>query len=268
MFDVISGSTDKTADKANYDDSVEMQKIQAVVDALPVVCTLWLGYKLTYCNQAAANFFGLKDPREYIDNFAELSPNVQPCGTKSMEKAKHNLDTVYKTGHCKFEWMHQTLDGVPILTEVTLNRVKWQDEYGVVGHVLDIRDVKESSELLTKLIDALPMFMEVWDSQHNLISCNEYAERLLKAPKRNDFVYNNARYYPKHQPCGTDSKEKEMALQKKALSDGYVKFDFVVHAADGEEIPLEYIYVLIRLRKKAFIVGYGYDLRGIRQPVM
>ena len=243
----------------------EIQKRLMILDALPAVCTYWSGKELTYCNQSAADLFGLDCPQEYINNFVGLSPKRQPCGTLSMEKALHYVDMAFKTGYCKFEWMHQNLDGIPIPTEVTLKRVSWQGRYGVVGHTSDLRDAKESYEMLTKLIDASPMFMEIWDNQHNPIGCNERARFLLKASSRDDFIHENAKFYPKVQPCGTDSKQKEADMQKQALRDGYVKFDFIMLATDGEAVPLEFIYVLVRLRKKAYIVGYGYDLRGIRQ---
>ena len=246
----------------------DIQTRLMVLDALPAACTVWQGTKLMYCNQSAADMFGLKNPQEYIDSFEELSPARQPCGTPSMEKALEHVNIAFETGFCKFEWMHQTLDGVPIPAEVTLRRVSWQEENAVVGHAIDLSEAKESFEMLTKLIDAAPVFMEIWDSRLNLVGCNEHARRLLKTSSRDDFIHDNAKFYPKYQPCGTESKEKEAALQKQALRDGYVKFDFVLHATDGEEIPLEYIYVLIRLRKKAYIVGYGYDLRNIRQPSM
>ena len=244
----------------------DIQTRLMVLDALPAVCTVWQGTKLTYCNQSAADMFGLKHPQEYIDSFAELSPMRQPCGTPSMEKALDYVNKAFETGFCKFEWMHQTLDGVPVPTEITLKCVNWQGEYAVVGHTVDLREAKESYEMLTKLIDAAPVFMDIWDSQLNLVGCNEYARRLLKTLSRDDFVHDNAVFYPKYQPCGTESKEKEMAMLKQAQRDGYVKFDFVMQAADGEAIPLEHIYVLIRLRKKAYIVGYGIELRNIHRP--
>ena len=259
---VVRNCTRKKDGKANHDvlTSTEVQKRLLVLDALPAVCTFWLNFKLVYCNQAAANLFGLKDPQDYIDCFENISPRWQPCGTPSMEKAMYYVGKAVEEGVSKFEWMHQNLDGIPIPTEVTLKRVVWQDEIGVVGHTADLRETREAVDMLTRLIDAAPLFVETWDSSLNLINCNEHARRLLKAKTRDEFVNNNAKFYPKYQPCGTDSKEKELAMLKHALQEGHSKFEFTLLTTEGEELHFEYIYVLIRLRRKAYIIGYGYNL--------
>ena len=263
---------DETDDAREIDDlaanpeaeSFEAQLKLMIIDALPAVCTFWQDGKLTYCNQSAADFFGLNCPQDYIESFTELSPMRQPCGTPSMEKALKYVEKALKTGYCKFEWMHQSLDGVPIPTEITLKRISWQGNFGIVGHTLDMREAKESLEMLNRLVEVAPLLMETWDSQLSLISCNEQARILLKAATRDELVNENAKFYPKYQPCGTDSKEKERAMLKQALRDGYSKFEFVLLATDGEEIPLEYSYVPIQIRRKAYIVGFGYDLRSLR----
>jgi two-component system sensor histidine kinase AgrC len=92
------------------------------------------------------NVFELKSKEEYIDNFYSFSPEFQPDGMRSMEKAANYISVTLETGRTTFAWMHQKADGTPIPSEVTLVKVKWRNEDHIIVFVRDLRDFYKSME--------------------------------------------------------------------------------------------------------------------------
>jgi len=266
----IKAKTPKTIKSEKSSD--EAQRVKIILNSIPAVCTFWdEGRNLVFCNQSAANLFGLDSPQDYLDRFGELSPPHQPCGTPSLEKAMQYVEAAFETGYSKFNWMHQKPDGTPIPSEITLERVDWFGSHGLVGFTIDMREVnnalkmeQEASEMVSSLLEAAPMFVEIRDDQLNLIDCNGQVVNLFGAESKAKFIEENHKYYPKYQPCGTPSKELETTWLKKVMQNGYAKFEFMHLTADGEDLPLEFTYVRLQHGTKITIVGYGYDLRQIK----
>jgi signal transduction histidine kinase/CheY-like chemotaxis protein len=84
--------------------------------------------------------YGLKDKQEYIDRFYELSPEYQPDGRRSDEKARMLVEKAFTEGRCVFNWMHQKLDGTPMPMELTLVSVKYGDDYVIAAYQRDMRE--------------------------------------------------------------------------------------------------------------------------------
>ena len=122
-----------------------------MLDATPLCCSLW-GDDLNPidCNLEAVKLFSLKHKQEYLERFFELSPQFQPCGRLSSEMAVKRLETAFRDGYHRFEWMHQTFEGTPIPAEITLVRVKRGDKDIVAGYTRDLRELKESEVALER----------------------------------------------------------------------------------------------------------------------
>ncbi|MCL2574467.1 MAG: PAS domain-containing protein [Defluviitaleaceae bacterium] len=255
------------------------QRFRAMLDASPMACCVTDNdYNVVDCNQVTIDLFELKSKQEYCDNFKRLSPQYQPDGVPSQTKMLEVLEIVFSTGKCTFEWMHCTLDGKPIPCEVTLEYVVLDEKPMTIGYIRDLREEKamlarleaafeierEASEMVSELLEASPMFIEIRNDQLALIDCNGHVEGLFGAASKEDFIRENEKYYPEYQPCGTPSKEKEAALLEQALKDGYAKFEYTHLDANGEELPLEFTYIRLRHRDKITIIGYAYDLRHIK----
>jgi signal transduction histidine kinase/CheY-like chemotaxis protein/HPt (histidine-containing phosphotransfer) domain-containing protein len=91
--------------------------------------------------------------QEFIDRFDELSPQYQPCGRLSGEKAKDLLNTAFVDGYCHFEWLHQKLNGDPVPSDVMLIRVLYKDDYIVLGYTRDLREHKEYLAQINKAME-------------------------------------------------------------------------------------------------------------------
>lgn len=119
------------------------ERIQLLLNATPLCCNLWNSdFENMLCNDEAVRLFELGSQQEYLDRFQELSPEYQPGGKLSSELAREYIAKAFKDGYCRFEWLHQKLNGEPIPAEITLERVKYKDGYVVAGYTRDLREFK------------------------------------------------------------------------------------------------------------------------------
>ncbi|MDP3944770.1 MAG: PAS domain S-box protein [Lutibacter sp.] len=93
------------------------------------------------CNESALKMFGLD--RETLFNIhpSQLSPEKQPDGASSFEKAEEMMKITLEMGSNRFRWIHQNKNGSVFPTEITLTRINKEDE-GVTVHVV-ISDITE-----------------------------------------------------------------------------------------------------------------------------
>ena len=135
-------------------------RTQAMLDATPLACTFWdQDFKMVDCNLEAIRMFGFAEKKEYLERFDEISPDLQPDGSPSAEKALEMLGAAMRTGRVVFEWQHMNVDGEPIPTEITLVKVPWRDGHRIAGYARDLRELKskmaEIERTQNELRDAL-----------------------------------------------------------------------------------------------------------------
>jgi len=142
-----------------YEAELEIEKAgeltKMMLDSSPFSCQIWdRNIDILDCNEAAVRLFKFKDKQEFIDRFKyEASPEYQPCGKTSYELVLYYVDKVFKEGRCVFDWMHRISDGELMPAEVTLSRVKYKDDYVVVGYVLDLREVKAAEQKMRESLE-------------------------------------------------------------------------------------------------------------------
>ena len=118
-----------------------------LLNSTPVGANLWdENINIFDGNEESVKLFNLKDKREYIARFFELSPKYQPNGRLSRELAEENIRKAFKEGKHVFEWMHQMLDGTPLPAEVTLVRVPYENDFAVAGYCRDLREYKKNMQ--------------------------------------------------------------------------------------------------------------------------
>ena len=127
-----------------YTQSIKIREgnemVQVLLDATPLCCNLWnKDIQVILCNEAAVKLYNAQDKQECLDRFFDFSPKCQPDGQLSVDKAVINIKKAFDEGLYVFEWMHQTLDGTPIPSEITLVRTNYGGEYVVAGFTRDMR---------------------------------------------------------------------------------------------------------------------------------
>ncbi|MDR1691959.1 MAG: response regulator [Oscillospiraceae bacterium] len=119
------------------------ERTQIMLDATPLCCTLInRDLQIIDCNNEAVNLFELSSKQEFIERFPELSPEFQPGGANSMEVVRQNMESAFERGQFRTEFVHQTLGGEQIPTEIILVKVKSRDEYILAGYIRDLRQLK------------------------------------------------------------------------------------------------------------------------------
>lgn len=123
-------------------------------------------WKFTSGNPATVKMFGVKSEGDFL--FHEpwtLSPEFQPDGRNSMEKAKEMIDEAMREGSNFFEWTHRRANGEDFPAEVFLSQVEQDGK--IYLHAL-IRDVTERKKLEEKLKEyAEEKFKVIFDNTND-----------------------------------------------------------------------------------------------------
>ena len=108
-------------------------------------------WMFTAGNQATIKMFHAKNEKEFISKEPwELSPEYQPDGQLSSDKAKKMIQKAMKTGSNFFEWTHNRIKGEDFPATVLLTRIKLKDKQLLQATVRDITKRKKIEEELNK----------------------------------------------------------------------------------------------------------------------
>jgi PAS domain S-box-containing protein len=163
-------------------------------ETTPLCVSSWnKNAKIINCNQETVKLFELSDKREYLNRFYDFSPERQPDGRLSKEKAFELVNKAYLEGYCRFEWMHQTPNGGPLPCEVTLIRIKFRDDYIILAYLRDLRELKAMLNEINRenaksramahwyksILNAVPFPITVTDENTNWTFINSAVEKFL-----------------------------------------------------------------------------------------
>jgi PAS domain S-box-containing protein len=82
-------------------------------------------WRFTSGNPAALKMFGARDAEEFnMLGPSDLSPERQPDGSSSADKAREVIETALREGSNFFEWTHRRLDGVEFPATVLITRIE------------------------------------------------------------------------------------------------------------------------------------------------
>ncbi len=266
-------STDSVSrDCAAADMHEANERTRIMLDAMPMCCNFWdENYNNIDCNEEAARLFDLTGKQEYLDRFAELSPEYQPNGRLSSECALEHIRTAFATGYNRFEWLHQKLNGEPVPAEITLVRVPRGDTFIVAGYTRDLREfkamlaeIREADERTRIMLDATPLCCNFWDENCNNIDCNEAAARLFGLKDKQEYLERFAELSPEYQPNGRLSSECALEHIRTAFTAGYDRFEWMHQKLNGEPVPAEITLVRVKRGDKFIVAGYTRDLRELK----
>lgn len=101
------------------------------------------------CNDATVRMLRYRDKAQLLETHpSELSPEKQPDGRDSREKASEYMAIAFERGSHRFEWMHRRADGEVFPVEVLLTAI--QESERRVLHVV-WRDIEERKRLEAEL---------------------------------------------------------------------------------------------------------------------
>ena len=251
------------------------ERTQIMLDATPLAVCYWgKDFTVIDCNKETLNLFGLSSKREFLDNFFSFSPEYQPDGRKSMERAIELIVKAFHEGYLRFEWLHRLLNGGLIPCEITLVRVIYGNEPTVCEYVRDLRELKnmmaktrEADECTQVLFDATPLSCFMIDNLLNVLECNQEILRLFDLAEKRIFIENFFDFFPEYQPSGELSKTKIFKYAGEAFQDGFCRFEWIHQTLRGEVIPTDVTFVRVKYRGVYAIAAYVRDLRELKAIV-
>jgi len=244
----------------------------SMLDAVPVaIVILSENGDVLNCNDAATKMFKCTK-QQFIENFYDLSPEYQPDGSKSKERAKELAKYLF-TGNpnLSFEWIHASLSGDIIPCEVTTTWVSHKGKHLGVVYIYDLRNIKkieaavtEAQEMTRAITEANPMLYVLFDENYQPIDCNEAMMKMLGCKNKQHILDNYFTLFcPERQSYDNkNSMEESRILLDKTVKEGKRIFEWEMKSASGEIIPVENILTLLVLKNKKFIISFKYDLRN------
>ena len=113
-------------------------------------------WKFTRANRATLELFGAASEAEYTALGPwDVSPERQPDGRPSSEKAQEMIATAMREGSNFFEWEHKRINGEAFAADVLLTRMEIGEEAFLQATVRDIAERKQTESLLNKQLDEL-----------------------------------------------------------------------------------------------------------------
>lgn len=142
----------------------------------------------TDCNKATILLLGYASKDEFLNKQPwELSPERQPDGMLSTEKAKLMIETASQQGYNRFEWIHTKSDGTHFPVEVMLTPIILKGEIFFYTVWRDITERKlaekikqQTEERFRNVVDSTEGIVWEADAQTFVFSyVSKQAERLL-----------------------------------------------------------------------------------------
>ncbi|MGV8056856.1 MAG: PAS domain S-box protein [Smithellaceae bacterium] len=138
------------------------------------------------CNKAALKMLGCSSKSALISlTPSDISPEKQPDGKLSSEKAARMLEKAFNDGSNHFDWIHKKLDGTRIYLDVVLTPITikgrkliytvWRD---VTAQKKAEKAFKKSERRLADIIDFLPDATMAIDMKGKLIIWNRANEEM------------------------------------------------------------------------------------------
>jgi PAS domain S-box-containing protein len=123
------------------------------------------------CNNATVSLLKYKNKEDVLMlHPSELSPDIQPDGRISSEKANDMMEMAFKNGYNRFEWKHRKSDGEDFPVEVTLTPITFRGKDVIHCHWRDLTKIKKAEQDLQENRKKIEEALEQLREKENLQS--------------------------------------------------------------------------------------------------
>lgn len=217
-------------------------------------------------NAATVTLFKAKNEKEFIRTSPwRVSPEYQPDGQRSSEKAKKMIEIAMKEGSHFFDWTHKALDGTEFPATVLLTRLEFEQGKPLLqATVRDISTQQNTMEALQRSRRRMEAILDTVQAGVILIECDSHiivdvnpaAAKMIGARKE-DIVGKVCHKFICQAEQGkcpiTDLDQKVEHSERTLLT------------AEGHEIPVLKTATMITLDGKKYLLDSFVDLREQKQ---
>ncbi len=139
-----------------------------------------------------------------------------------------------------------------------MNRALGKLNATIQAHAAAIREEHERTKLM---LDATPLASRLWDSNYNLIECNEASVKLFGVKDKKEYIERHFEFAPEYQPSGQSTREKTNELVREAFAKGTFRDEFMYRLPDGSPLPVEVTLVRVPYGEDYVVAAYSRDLR-------
>ncbi|MCL1927738.1 MAG: ATP-binding protein [Treponema sp.] len=128
-------------------------------------------------------------------------------------------------------------------------------------------EILEAHNRTNLLLNAMPFACHLWDSNYEMIFCNDQNKRLFNLENSQEFLNNHIEYSPMYQTDGQPSSVKQKSYLKKSFEEGLSVFEWMHQQKDGTKIPTEVTFVRVPFDNVNVVAGYVRDLREQKKMI-
>jgi len=254
-------------DRADIDDFSVM-----LLDSSPIMVSIWdENRQLVACNKNLLEAFGLNTKEEYIGHVFKHYPETQPCGAASADAWADLFDEAFKKGVANREWVYILPGGEDFPVNSQVVKIEYNGVILIVAYERDLREEKiaaakeqEANELMRTIFDSAPYVVGLWDEFGAIHNVNDHAKIMFGVDDPLEIGRDLYKFSPPTQPCGTPSHELAAHRFNQAKEKGYLRFDWMHTAPNGEPMPVECIYQFFMHGNRRMMVSYTMDMTEIR----
>jgi PAS domain S-box-containing protein len=223
-------------------------RFRALVEHAPEAIVVFDGDtgRFLFGNGHACALYGV--PMEKLAELtpADVSPEFQPSGRRSGERAREIMHQALTGGTAVFEWIHRRPDGKLIPTEVRLLRLPAEGRNLIRASITDNTERKRAERALRESEEKFRALFEgsshgvVLHDENQILEVNPAAVRIMGCRSAQELVGRHpSDTSPPRQPGGESSAELARKHIRDCMVQGSARFEWVSCTREGREIPLE-----------------------------
>jgi PAS domain S-box-containing protein len=219
-------------------------------------------------NPAAIKLFGCRDEQDFTDHTpASLSPECQPDGARSTDKAQEMMDLALAKGSHFFEWTHCRVDGTEFPATVMLSRFEHRAERLLMATVRDVTVSKQAEKLLR---DSEARYRALFDQAvDGIVFLSLDGKSLLvngAFAKMHGYDSPQEMEHLRLRELDTPETAQLEPERMRRLVDGEaMAFEVEHYRKDGAVFPLHVSSNIIEFGGNQYLLGFYHDITGQKQ---